>query len=209
MGTLPTPPLKVVKECRLTRIDRHRAFRQHQLALVVADSNVAPGALRQAIAETAQFGPSFYTDFLPHQGMSSYWYDTLEKHGLMQAIAPDARAALKQARISDAVSYMSQKAALRELDTLFEARGIRYAIIKGTHVRELVYADPALRPASDIDLLVAPAQRVAAVDAMKEAGFKLFVNPEVISHEATLTKGGSISTCIGTSCVPGERGSIL
>jgi hypothetical protein len=93
-------------------------------------------------------------------------------------------------RFAEAASYMAQKAALRELDGIFEAQGIRYAVIKGAHVRELVYADPALRAASDIDLLVAPEQRLAAVDAIKEAGFTLFVNPDVVSHEVSLARGG-------------------
>ena len=122
--------------------------------------------------------------------MSSYWHHTLERHGLADTIEPAVRSALKQARLSETVSYMAQKAVLQELDRLFEAKGIRYAVIKGTHVRELVYTEPALRPASDIDLLVAPEQRIAAVHALKEAGFTLFINPDIISHEASLTRGG-------------------
>ena len=174
----------------MPRSDEHHAFHRHRLALAVAAPNVNADSLRQAIAEIAQFGLSFYTDFLPRQGLSSCWHHALEQHGLADAIEPAARAALKQARIAEAVSYMAQKAALQELDRLFEAKGIRYAVIKGVHVREVVYADPALRPASDIDLLVAPEQRLAAVDAMKEAGFTLFVNPDIVSHEASLTRGG-------------------
>ena len=174
----------------MARSDDHRAFHRHRLALAVADPNAKPDTVRQAIADIAQFGPAFYTDFLPRQGLSSYWHHTLEQHGLADVIEPAVRPALKQARLSETVSYMAQKAALQELDRLFEAKGIRYAVIKGTHVRELVYADPALRPASDIDILVAPEQRLAAVDALKEAGFTLFVNPDVLSHEASLTRGG-------------------
>ena len=63
-----------------------------------------------------------------------------------------------------------------------EAKGIRYAVIKSAYVRDPVYADPALRPASDIDILIAPELRLAAVDAKKTPGFKLVVNPEVASH---------------------------
>ena len=174
----------------MARSDEHRAFHRHRLALTVADPNATADTVRQAIAEIAQFGPAFYTDFLPRQGLSSYWHHTLEQHGLANVIEPAVRSALKQVRLSEAVSYMAQKAALQELDRLFEAKGIRYAVIKGTHVRELVYTDPALRPASDIDLLVVPEQRLAAVDALKEAGFMLFVNPDNVSHEAVLAGGG-------------------
>lgn len=174
----------------MQRSDRHSPFRRHRLALAVLAPEVSADTLRHAIAEIAQFDPSFYADFLPRQGLSSYWHHTLEAHGLTQGIAPAARAALKQARISDTVSYMSQKAALRELDTLFESQGICYAVIKGAHVRELAYADPALRPSSDIDILVAPEQRLVAVDAMKATGFTLVVNSDTVSHETSLTRGG-------------------
>jgi len=187
---LPTTPRKPQGKGALARSDQHLAFRRHRLALAVADPNATADTLRMAIADIAQFGPAFYTDFLPRQGLSSYWHHTLEQHGLAGVIEPAVRSALKQARLSETVSYMAQKAALQELDRLFEAKGIRYAVIKGTHVRELVYADPTLRPASDIDILVAPEQRLAAVDALKEAGFTLFVNPDVLSHEASLTRGG-------------------
>lgn len=169
--------------------DQQRAFRRHRLALAVAPT-VSADALCHAIAEIRQFGTSFYTDFLPRQGLSSYWHETLHQLGLADAIDPAARAVLMQARIAEAVSYMAQKAALQELDNLFEAQGLRYSVIKGAHVRELVYADPALRPASDIDLLVAPEQRLAAVDVLQGAGFTLFVNPDIVSHEASLTRGG-------------------
>ena len=126
----------------MARSDEHRAFHRHRLALTVADPNATADTVRQAIAEIAQFGPAFYTDFLPRQGLSSYWHHTLEQHGLADVIEPAVRSALKQARLSETVSYMAQKAALQELDRLFEAKRIRYAVIKGTHVRELVYHRP-------------------------------------------------------------------
>ncbi|MFZ1446407.1 MAG: nucleotidyltransferase family protein [Candidatus Dechloromonas phosphoritropha] len=71
-----------------------------------------------------------------------------------------------------------------------EAKGVRYAVIKSAYVRDPVYADPALRPASDIDILIAPELRLAAVDAKKTPGFNLVVNPEVASHEACLIWNG-------------------
>ena len=174
----------------MSKIDRHQAFRRHRLALAAAAPDVSRDSLRRAIGEIVQFGPAFYTEFLPSQGMSSYWHHTLEHHGLVDAIDPVVGAALRQTRISETVAYMAQKAALAELDGLFERKGIRYAVIKGAHVRDIVYADPALRPASDIDILVAPEQRLVAVDAMRDAGFTLCVNPDVVSHETSLTRSG-------------------
>ena len=190
MGESSTPPRKPRGDRLLSSIDRHQAFRRHRLALAVVAPDMSRDSLRRAIGEIVQFGRAFYTEFLPSQGVSSYWHHTLEHHGLVDAIDPAVGAALRQTRISETVAYMAQKAALGELDGLFERKGIRYAVIKGAHVRDIVYADPALRPASDIDILVAPEQRLVAVDAMRDAGFTLCVNPDVVSHETSLTKGG-------------------
>lgn len=71
MGGLRTN-LRILRgEGNLARSDEHRAFRRHRLALAVADPNAQAGTLRQAIAEIAEFGPAFYTDLLPSQGLSS------------------------------------------------------------------------------------------------------------------------------------------
>jgi hypothetical protein len=74
------------------------------------------------------------------------------------------------------------------LDCLFDAQGISYAVMKGAHIRELVYTDPALRPATDIDILISPDQREAATRSLTGAGFELLANAENISHEATFTR---------------------
>ncbi len=71
MGGLRTN-LRILRgEGNLARSNKHRAFRRHHLALVVANPNATADTLRQETAEIAEFGPSFYTDFLPSQGLSS------------------------------------------------------------------------------------------------------------------------------------------
>jgi hypothetical protein len=85
--------------------------------------------------------------------------------------------------------FRMHQLALHEVNTLLEVGNITYVVIKGPHVREQVYAGPALRSAGDIDILVSPAQREAAVRALLASGFPLNVSPENISHEATLIPG--------------------
>lgn len=169
---------------------RRDPFLYHRLALVVLTPNLTADCLRRAINEIEQFGPRFYTDFVRGQGLSSCWHLAIEQHGLADAVGQDAYLALRQARIEETVSYMAQKAGLKEIDRLFEAKEICYAVFKGGYVREVVYSDPTLRPASDIDILVAPEQRLATINAMKEAGFLLTVDPANVSHEANLCKDG-------------------
>ena len=88
-----------------------------------------------------------------------------------------------------------------ELDELFTNAGVVYAAMKGAHVREVVYGDPALRPAADIDILVRPDQRLAAGRLLAQAGYELHVDPDVISHEILFTRDWSTLISIGTSFV--------
>lgn len=130
-----------------------------------------------------------FSSFLIGHGVASYWHQVILIHDAGDVIAPGLMATLKPVRLSEAMLYMAQKAALIGIDAIFEDRNIAYAVIKGAHVREQVYADPALRSACDIDILVSREQREQAVRALLEAGYVLHANPENISHEATLTRG--------------------
>src|SRR5215831_5433130 len=84
---------------------------------------------------------------------------------------------------------MAQKAFMAELDRIYEQAGIVYAAFKGAHVREIVHADPSVRSANDIDILVSPTQREAAAEALVAAGFEMRADATNISHEATLVRG--------------------
>jgi hypothetical protein len=85
--------------------------------------------------------------------------------------------------------YLVQRAALLEVDELFERAGIPWAAFKGAATRELVYDLPTTRPALDIDVLVAPADRVTAARLLSAAGYGLSVTPASASHEVTLSSG--------------------
>lgn len=155
-----------------------------QLALLPA-APIDPEALRAALAE----GGAEFLEFVIARDLGPLWHHTLQSHGLLESLPPAPIAALRQARMSAAVGYLAQRAALERLDALFEAEGIPYLAMKGAHVRECAYFDPALRPASDIDLLIAPADRRRAARVMLDAGYAVHAAPANISHEATFTQG--------------------
>lgn len=56
------------------------------------------------------------------------------------------------------------------LDTL-DAAGVSVTLLKGTHTARAYYAEPALRPMGDIDLLVHPTARRRAEGALARAGW--------------------------------------
>jgi hypothetical protein len=52
-----------------------------------------------------------------------------------------------------------------------ERRGLHPILLKGAHLAFAVYADPALRPMNDIDLLLPPGEMEAATGALGELGY--------------------------------------
>jgi hypothetical protein len=160
-------------------------LRRHRLALLPAASPIDPEALRAALAE----GGTEFLEFVVGQDLGPLWHHTLLSHGLLESLPPTSVAALREARMAAAMGYLAQRAALEKLDGLFGAEGIPYIAMKGAHVRECVYPDPALRPASDVDLLIAPADRRRAARALIDTGCTVHADPANISHEATFSQG--------------------
>jgi len=159
-------------------------LRRHRLALLPAAAPIEPQALHTALAE----GGTEFLDFVVAQDLGPLWHHALQSHGLPESV-PVAADALREARMGAAMGYLAQRAALERLDRLFEAEAIPYVAMKGTHVREGVYPDPALRPASDIDVLIAPANRRRAARVLIDAGYAVHAAPANISHEATFSQG--------------------
>ncbi|MCQ3938716.1 MAG: hypothetical protein DPW18_16965 [Chloroflexi bacterium] len=61
---------------------------------------------------------------------------------------------------------------LREINVLFERAGIRALLLKGLALACQYYPDPALRPVSDIDLLLRREDLIPALDLLTSAGFQ-------------------------------------
>jgi hypothetical protein len=156
-----------------------------QQALLPAAAQTDPAACHDALVN----GGTHLLDRILTQDLGALWHHSLQSNGLLDSMPPDTIDALRQARMSAAVGYLAQRATLDRLDRLFETAGIPYAMMKGAHVRECVYPDPALRPASDIDILIAPADRRRAARVLLGTGYTVHAEPGNISHEATFSHG--------------------
>lgn len=147
-------------------------FAALRTALLPAFPDIGSPALETALTEG---GPALEAQILRHQ-LGPLW------HARTQA-APFA-----ESRVTAAKVYLRQLAAQREIDDLFERNGITYAVFKGAAIRELIFDEPAIRLCSDIDILVAPGQRAAAARVLVEAGYRLVIEPSVVSHEVVLAR---------------------
>lgn len=128
-------------------------------------------------------------DLVLAQDLGSLWHHHLQAGGVLDSLPADWIEELRRARVSAAVGYLAQRTALGGLDNLFAVEGIPYVVMKGGQVRECVYPDPALRPASDIDILISPADRRRASQVLVDAGYAAHVKQISISHEATFSRG--------------------
>ena len=167
---------------------RSDPFILHRLALLPFRCGSTRSDAAHAIAQTSKI-PQFF-DFLEANGLVPLWCNELAKLNLMADLPQDFAARLKQNRIAAAAYYLQQKTILQQLHEIFENTGVKYAVFKGCQVREQVYDTPSDRPACDIDVLIAPKQRLIAARALAQAGFKLRANRRNIGHEATFCLHG-------------------
>ena len=164
---------------------RHDSRMKQRLALLPAAAQIGLEGLPAALAE----GGAEFVDFIVGQDLGPLWHHALQSYGLLDSLPPASLETLREARMAAAMGYLAQRAALDRLDKLFEEAGIAWVAMKGSHVRECAYTDPALRPASDIDLLIDPADRRRAAGVLIDAGYTAHAEPANISHEATFSLG--------------------
>ena len=155
-----------------------------RLALAPCAQKSDPCKILESLHQGLEQGKTRFLTLLMQQGLGELWSETLHPYGLTTSIAEDVIATLKQVRRKTAIHYLLQCEALRQIDRAFEAAGIHYAAFKGVQVRELIYADPSLRPADDIDVLIAPRQRDLAAHILLQNGFQAYIDSENVSHEA-------------------------
>lgn len=149
-----------------------------RLALLPADPQATPEVMVAALVG----GGAEFLDFLDDFGLCALWHCRLGEAVL--SLPDAARKRLQAARGAAAARYLGQLHALRELDRLFEGARIVYAAMKGSVIRERLHEDPSVMTACDIDVLVAPQDRVRAADALLRAGYEMHLDPANVSHEA-------------------------
>lgn len=157
----------------------------HRLALAPFRADADAGVVRESLRQGLKAGEDRFLEFLGANGLDAPWYEVLKRHNLAATTPERVLAALKRTRQITAARYLAQRHALERIDAAFEAASVRYVVFKGVHVRELVYDDPSIRPASDVDILIARNQRDLAARILVRRGFTLHPDAEIVSHEAS------------------------
>ncbi len=125
-------------------------------------------------------------NFVQINGLGTLWHQLLKKHIEIVIFPQELIKSLEQTSKWAVARYLMQKHVMDTVATLFEEESIVYAIFKGAHLREIIYKQPTVREASDIDILIHPSDRNRAINTLINAGFVLEVKQQNISHEVTL-----------------------
>jgi len=81
-------------------------------------------------------------------------------------------AQMRMAWLESRVRTIHMEHQLRKILNAFQFQGVRTLIVRGPALAWLVYPDPALRPSSDLDLLVLPEQVSSARAILEEMGYQ-------------------------------------
>jgi len=104
-------------------------------------------------------------------GMAPLLWHHIQKAGI--SIPLETKQALMGLYLRHRIFNQAHTRILLEINALFEAAGIRPLVLKGLALAHQYYPDPALRPISDIDLLLNQADVLPALDLLAGAGFRV------------------------------------
>jgi hypothetical protein len=111
----------------------------------------------------------------------SYHCDPLlhYRRSALAAVPDDLRARWRMRYRASAMRALVLKAELREVTTLLEQAGLAPIALKGAWLAWHAYPDPALRPMSDIDLLLTPETVLAGYALLQAHGYRVAAPPEM------------------------------
>ncbi|MDA0748212.1 MAG: nucleotidyltransferase family protein, partial [bacterium] len=121
------------------------------------------------------------------QGIAPLAYHNLQKTGQLNLLKPNVRTIFEQAFYRTLASNLVSLQALRELAQELGPREIPAIVLKGPALIELVYKHPALRPMTDIDLLVRPADLARLGSVLRSMGYQhVHLYPELFQRGSTV-----------------------
>ena len=173
----------IVVELRVRTVmsfERRDRWHQHRAAL-------GPIALRMSAAESSGEGPSRVlpdADFLRRHGLAMLWTTYLQSLAGWHAQPGQPGVLRSQEVISARLYALAQQRVLDRVASLWTSAGVPWLVLKSVGYREELYGVAELRPTTDIDLLVLPADRSRALALLEASGARRLDTGS--AHERTL-----------------------
>ena len=163
-------------------------YRYHRLALSPLFAKDVYDAIL-SVRDTLNKGEQdSFLEFILTKRLGPLWYDLLQKSNTLSLLPQPFTQKLRNITLHTASKYLFQKAALEEIDTLFNANEISYIAFKGAHTREILYDTPALRYSCDIDILISKENKIKAIRILSDSGYSFQPEEKNINSQATLSK---------------------
>ena len=139
------------------------------LALLEADPAVSLAAARTVARALREPG---YLELVRENQLSPLIYHSLTRQARHQIGEVPHLAVLRDDYGRSLTEAVRQDRETRDILVRLRAAGVECLLLKGAHLRRLVYAEPALRPMGDLDLLVPPQQHGQASQILTEMGYR-------------------------------------
>lgn len=170
-------------------------YRPGESLLGLLDARAARGAA--AIPSTAEQWTPLVDEALRH-GVAPLLYRRVGAVGATAALPDATLARLESAYVHSALRQRSVRAELRQILLTLQRARTPVVLLKGAHLSDLVYPDPALRPMRDLDLLVSPTNLARVELALNSIGYDATPYPladtdySVHQHVHPMEKAGAI-----------------
>jgi len=130
-----------------------------------------------------------FTHYLVAQGLAGHWYHVLSDSVKAQKKCPTVFTLLERYMSAQQSIYYNQTSVLGKLHNLMKCNDILYAVIKGVHIREVLYSPPWFRSCEDIDILIDPKDKFRVAKILSEHGFKAYPDIKTITNDLTFAHG--------------------
>lgn len=160
-------------------------LRYHKLALAPFTKSTTSDLFNELRQVLLQEEGEFFK-FIQLHDLAPLWYTLLKKNDADYSVSPQVLEMLRTLSFRSAANYLLQRQALSTIKQTFTESNIIYSVYKGAHIREHIYAQPAVRPSCDIDILVSKTDKIRAIKALSANGYTIKPSAQNISHEITL-----------------------
>jgi hypothetical protein len=173
------------------------AWAAHRAAISIEEEGVDVWRAAQTLLHCHNNDIDKVESFITWHGLAGLWSEALAAAGNTRTVsdesARDAIVVLQQRLASlqrhQVVHQLMQDAAMRTASDALSAASIAFVWLKAAAVRAELYARPGLRPSTDLDLLVLPADRNRAIAALLSVGGTRLASSDVSSHEEVVRIG--------------------
>lgn len=126
---------------------------------------------------------SLHRDTARVQGLTPWLYKSLANHP-DKGMPADIKKDLQQDYMSSVLANMNREAALKQVLETLNASNARPVLLKGAYLGHVVYEEPALRPMSDVDILVHEDNFEETRNALVSLGYEIQVEPQSAEDQA-------------------------